>query len=82
MHALRALGPFGHGPFVVHEIDAVVLDCIDHEPVALLAQEQLGAAFAHALFQIAVGFEHELFGAAPLADVVQFDEDAFHAAVL
>jgi hypothetical protein len=80
--ALRAVGPVGHGAVGIDEEDAVVADGARHEPEALLAGVELGAALRHALFEVEVGVEDKVLGAAPLGDVDQLDEKAHGLPVL
>jgi hypothetical protein len=82
VQALRAVGPVGHAAVGVEEEDGVVADGVRHQAKALLAGVQLGAALGHAFFQVQVGVEDEVLGAAPLGDVEEFDEEAVHRAVV
>ena len=82
VHALGAVAPFRDPSFFVDEVDAIVLDRVDHQAIALLAAKQLRGVLAHPLGKVTVGLQHEFLGAPAIADVVQLDKKALGRTVL
>ena len=81
VQALGAFAPLGDGALLVHEEDAGVLQGVGHQPEAPFAGLQLGGALLHPGLQRQIGAEDDVFGDAPVGDVVELDEEAANLAL-